>query len=88
LEVLAMPGTRSAASLDDDGYPRSSEADLDPGPDLSESLEDADRAAGDEQRVTPQGRRPDESIEDDERFEDADGVDDQESRHQLAGGRV
>ena len=73
---------------DDDRYPRSSESDLDPGPDLTESLDEADRAASEEQRVAPEGRRPDGSIEDEERFEDADGVDDAESRHQLAGGRV
>ena len=62
----------------DEGYPRSSEADLDPGPDVSESLDDADRVAGDEQRAVPQGRRPDGSTEADDPFEDAD---DAESRH-------
>jgi hypothetical protein len=41
----------------DEGYPRSSAADLDPGPDLSESLDDADRVASDEHRVVPDGRR-------------------------------
>lgn len=71
----------------DAGYPASSEADLDPGPQLAESLEDADRDAGDEHRFTPDGRRPDGSIEDEERFEDADRVDDADSHHQLAGGR-
>ena len=71
----------------DAGYPASSPADLDPGPELAESLEDADRDAGDEHRFTPEGRRPDSSIEDEERFEDADQVDDADSRHQLAGGR-
>jgi hypothetical protein len=83
-----MADAASKADSDDEGYPQSSEADLDPGPDLSESLGDADRAAGDEHRAAPEGRRPDESIEDEERFEDADGVDDEESRHQLAGGRA
>lgn len=58
----------------DEGYPRSSEADLDPGPDLSESLDDADRAASDEQRVVPKDRRPDRSTDD----EDAEEA---ESRH-------
>jgi hypothetical protein len=48
----------------DEGYPRSSEADLDPGPDLGESLDEADREAGNEQRHVPEGSRPDESIED------------------------
>ena len=71
-----------------DGYPRSSEADLDPGLSLTESLDDADRAMGQEQRFTPEGQRPDCSIEDDERFEESDGVDDADSRHELAGGRV
>jgi hypothetical protein len=37
----------------DEGYPRSSEADLDPGPDLSGSLDDADLVASDEHRVVP-----------------------------------
>jgi hypothetical protein len=32
----------------DEGYSQSSEADLDPGPDLSETLDDADRVASDE----------------------------------------
>ena len=72
----------------DDGYPRSSEADLDPGSSLTESLDDADRAMGQEQRFTPEGQRPDCSVEDDERFEESDGVDDADSRHELAGGRV
>jgi hypothetical protein len=76
-----MADATSIAGPYDEGYPRSSEADLDPDPGLSASLDEADRAAGDEHRVGPEGRRPDESIE-------ADGVDDAESRHQLAGGRV
>jgi hypothetical protein len=73
----------------DEGYPPSAEADLDPGPGmgLTESLEEADRELGDEHRTGPEGRRPDESIEDDDRFEDADRVDDAEFRHELAGGR-
>ena len=41
----------------DAGYPRSTAADLDPGPDLSESLEEADRTASDEHRVLPEHRR-------------------------------
>jgi hypothetical protein len=50
----------STSRLDpyDEGYPRSSEADLDPGTDFSESLDDADRVASDEHRVVPGGRRP------------------------------
>lgn len=47
----------------DEGYPRSSEATLDPGPDLSESLEDADRVASEEHRVAPAGRREGESTD-------------------------
>ena len=62
----------------DEGYPRSSEADLDPGPDVSESLDDADRVASDEQRVGPQGPRPDGSTDAEDQFEDAD---DAESPH-------
>ena len=62
----------------DEGYPRSSEADLDPGPDLSESLDDADRAASNEQRVVPKDRRPDGSTDEEDRFGEAD---DAESRH-------
>jgi len=61
----------------DEGYPLSSEADLDPGPDLGESLDEADREAGNEQRYVPEGPRPDGSIEDEDRFEgsgDADEV--------------
>jgi len=46
------------------------------------------REAGQEQRFTREGRRPDGSVEDDERLEDADAIDDVESRHELAGGRV
>jgi len=73
----------------DEGYPPSAEADLDPSPGLglSESLDEADREAGDEHRTEPEGRRPDGSIEDEDRFEDGDRVDDDEVRHQLAGGR-
>lgn len=71
----------------DEGYPPSTEADLDPGPGLSEPLEEADREVGDEHRTGPEGRRPDGSLEDEDRFEDADRVDDAEFRHQLAGGR-
>ena len=70
-----------------EGYPPSSEADLDPGADVTESLEDADRDARSEHRFAPEGRRPDGAIEDEERFEDADRVDDANSHHQLAGGR-
>ena len=73
----------------DEGYPASAEADLDPGRGvgLQESLEDADREVGDEHRIGPDGRRPDASIEDEDRFDDGDRVDDPEFRHQLAGGR-
>jgi hypothetical protein len=64
-----------------EGYPRSSEADLDPGPDLGESLDDADRAASDEHRVVPERRRPGGAANYEDRFEDADDLDDAESRH-------
>lgn len=68
----------------DAGYPRSSQADLDPHPDLSESLDDADRVASDEHRVVPEGRRHDGPTDDEDRFGDADAVDDAEFEH--AGG--
>jgi hypothetical protein len=45
-------GANSPLDPLDEGYPRSAAADLDPGLDLSESLDDADRAASDEHRVT------------------------------------
>ena len=64
-----------------EGYPRSSEADLDPGPDRSESLDDADRAASDEHRVVPERRQPGGAANYEDRFEDADDLDDAESRH-------
>jgi hypothetical protein len=83
-----MADVRSTVGDYNEGYPRSSESDLDPGPDLTQTLDEADRAASEEQRFAPEGRRPDGSIEDEERFEDADEVDDAESRHQLAGGRM
>jgi hypothetical protein len=63
-----------------DGYPRSSDADLDPGPDVRESLDDADRVASDEHRVVAERRRPGGSTNDEDRFEDADDLDDAESR--------
>ena len=58
-----MATVTTGADLDE-GYPASSEADLEPGPDTSESLDDADRAAGDENRVQPEGQGPDESMDD------------------------
>jgi hypothetical protein len=61
----------------DEGYPPSNAADLDPGPDPSESLDYADRVAGDEHRVVMEGRQPD-RLTDDDRYEDVDGS---ESRH-------
>ena len=60
-----------------EGYPPSSEADLDPGPDLSESLDDADRSASDEHRVAPEHRRHDAPM-DANGFEDVDTLDDAE----------
>jgi hypothetical protein len=62
-----------------DGYPRSSDADLDPGPDSSESFDDADRMASDEHRVVPEHRRHDEPTDNDDGFEDADDVESAES---------
>jgi hypothetical protein len=41
-----------------EGYPRSTAADLDPGLDLSQSLEEADRAASNEHRVMPEDYQP------------------------------
>lgn len=73
----------------DEGYPRSSLADLDPGPDASESLDQADREAGAEQRFVPEGRHAEDSVDDEDRFDDAhdaDALDDAESRHHLGGG--
>jgi hypothetical protein len=61
----------------DEGYPPSIAADLDPGPDLSESLDYADRVARDEHRVVMGGRQVD-WLTDDDRYED---VDDSEPRH-------
>lgn len=71
-----------------EGYPSSTEADLDPGPALTTSLEDADREVGREQRHALEGRRPDGSIEDEEHIENGDAIDDVESLHELAGGRT
>ena len=64
----------------DEGYPRSSKADLDPGPDVSESLDDADRVASDEHRVVLDGRRPDGSTADEDDLADADDSDRADSR--------
>jgi len=75
---VVVPTSRSDPY--EEGYPRSSATDLDPGPDLSESLDDADRAASDEHRVVLQGRQLDQSTED-IRYDDADDADDGESRH-------
>lgn len=74
----------------EDGYPDSPEADLDPGPDEVESLDEADREAGDEHRHLPEGRRPEGSIEDEDRrgdAHDADEVADSQAREHLLGGR-
>lgn len=61
-----MAAVKSGTSEDDEGYPPSSAADLDPGPDTSESLEEADRESRAEQRVSPEGRGPDASSEDED----------------------
>jgi hypothetical protein len=50
----------------DEGYPRSSEADLDPGPDLSGSLDDADLVASDEHRFVPEHHRPEAPLDTDD----------------------
>jgi hypothetical protein len=47
------------ADAHDEGYPRSSESDLDPRPSLGESLDDADLVTSDEHRVAPERRRHD-----------------------------
>ena len=65
----------------DEGYPRSSKADLDPGPDVSESLDDADRVASEEHRVVLKGRRQGGSRADEDDLENADDGDSTESRH-------
>jgi hypothetical protein len=62
----------------DEGYPRSSVADLDPGPDLSEFLGEADLVASDEHRVVPEHQRHD-GTDNEDRFDDADDIDDAES---------
>lgn len=56
----------------DEGYPRSSVADLDPGPEVSESLDEADLVASDEHRVVPDHQRQGESADDDDPFDDVD----------------
>jgi len=70
----------ATSSIDphDEGYPRSSEADLDPGPDVSETLDEADLLASDEHRVVPEHQRHDGGDSED-RFDDADDVVDAES---------
>ncbi len=60
-----------------DGYPQSSAFDLDPGLDVSESLDDADRAASNEHRVAPEQQGQHGSTDDDPR----DDVDDADAAH-------
>ena len=74
-----VAATESTDPLDE-GYPRSSGADLDPGPDRSESLDEADLVASDEHRVVLEHRRHGET-DDEGRFDEADDVDDAESGH-------
>ena len=62
----------------DERYPPSSLADLDPGPDLSESLNEADLVASDEHRVVQEHQRH-AGTDDEDRFDDADDIDDAES---------
>lgn len=71
----------------DEGYPPSGKADLDPGPGLSESLDEADREVSDEHRTRPEGRLPDGSIEEEDRLEDAGQADDPELHHHAESGR-
>ena len=73
-----MGASTSKPDLYSEGYPRSSEADLDPGPYRSESLDDADRVARGEHRVVLEGRRPDASTDDENRIGDADDVESQQ----------
>jgi hypothetical protein len=79
---MVLSTARPASKTDpyDEGYPSSSEADLDPGPDSSESLDYADRVASAEHRVAVQGVRLELSGNEEHRYEDADDVDDAESR--------
>lgn len=58
--------TASDSGQFDEGYPRSSDADLDPESDEPQTLDDADRAAGSEHRVALEGHGPDDAISDDE----------------------
>jgi hypothetical protein len=58
----------------DEGYPRSAAADLDPGPDLRESLEEADRAASEEHRVMPEHYRAAGPPDRGDGFEDIDNM--------------
>lgn len=69
-----MVATPFRPSSGDEGYPPSSIADLDPGPDLIGSLEDADRTACDEHRVRPWSRRPTRSLDNEERLDDAESL--------------
>jgi hypothetical protein len=65
--VASTSGPESYA----DGHPRSSDADLDPGPDVRESLEDADRVASDEHRVVAEHRRSGGSTNDQDGVEES-----------------
>lgn len=73
----------------DEGYPESAAEDLDPGDDVVESLDDADRELSAAHTVEPEGRRPEGAVQDEDRLEDAhdaDEVDDAESREHIQGG--
>jgi hypothetical protein len=69
-----MLAATSKPDLYNEGYPRSSEADLDPGPERCESLEEADLVISDEHRVVLVGRGAGGSRDDETSFEDADDV--------------
>jgi hypothetical protein len=73
-----------------DGYPDSPAEDLDPGPDVIESLVDADREVVGEHRHELEGRRPEGSIEEEDARTDAHDVDDlantQATSHLGGGG--
>lgn len=87
--TVAVTGLREGDAMArplDEGYPRSSDADRDPDSDSQQSLDEADHDARKEQRFVAEGRRPDGSIEDEDRFEGsgdaADEADEAESSHE------
>lgn len=71
-----MFASRSETDSYNEGYPRSSDADLDPGPDVRETLDHADRVASNEHRVVDERRRVDDPTNSEDQFEDVDDIDD------------